>query len=206
MKKIIYALALAILLPVMVAAEAKPAQEVVAGIISHVLEKLTSARQLLDTDPSKIYDLINDVIVPHFDFYSMSKWVLGKEHWHAASEVQQQQFVHEFEILLVSTYAKVLDQYSNGSIEYLPTDNVTKPNLAVVKTKVTRSGLEDIDVTYRLLLKDEQWKVIDMVVDGISLVKSYRGSFLPKIKKDGFEALIAQLSQRNSAALEGSDL
>ena len=69
------------------------AGEVVMNTADEVLARVTSEREAIDADPGRIYGLVNDVVIPHFDFVSMSKWVLGKKTWRGASESQLEQFI-----------------------------------------------------------------------------------------------------------------
>ena len=112
------------------------AGEVVMNTADEVLARLTSEQEALDADPSMIYGLINEIVIPHFDFVSMSKWVLGKKSWKGASEEQRERFVGEFRTLLVRTYAKALLEYSDEAIEYLPEESNPNSNMVVIKTKI----------------------------------------------------------------------
>jgi len=174
------------------------AEEVVMSTADAVLERVTTEREALDADPGKIYGLVNEVVIPHFDFISMSKWVLGKTSWRGASEGQREQFIGEFRTLLVRTYAKALLEYSNEAIEYLPTEDNPNSNLVVVKTKINQAGAKAVPIDYRMHVSGGEWKVVDIVVDGVSLVSTYRGSFASQIKKGGLDSLISKLSQRNA--------
>jgi len=168
-----------------------------------VLARLATEHEALDADPGKIYSLVNEIVIPHFDFVSMSKWVLGKKNWRGASKSQRDQFVDEFRTLLVRTYAKALLEYSDEEIVYLPVEKNPDSNLVVVKTKINQSGSTAVPIDYRMHISGGEWKVVDLVVDGVSLVSTYRGSFASQIKKDGFESLISKLSQRNSTMVSG---
>lgn len=174
------------------------AEEVVMSTADAVLERLNAEREAIDADPGRIYGLVNEVVIPHFDFISMSKWVLGKRSWRGASESQRQQFIGEFRTLLVRTYAKALLVYSDEAIEYLPTVENPNSNLVVVKTKINQAGSKAVPIDYRMHVSGGEWKVVDIVVDGVSLVSTYRGSFASQIKKSGLDSLIRKLSQRNA--------
>lgn len=174
------------------------AEEVVMTTADAVLERLNAEREAIDADPGRIYGLVNEVVIPHFDFISMSKWVLGKRSWRGASESQRQQFIGEFRTLLVRTYAKALLVYSDEAIEYLPTVENPNSNLVVVKTKINQAGSKAVPIDYRMHVSGGEWKVVDIVVDGVSLVSTYRGSFASQIKKSGLDSLISKLSQRNA--------
>lgn len=205
MKRLITALALTMLLSMTAQSAVKPAQTVVADAIEQIFAQIESEQEILAEMPDRAKDLVHNIIVPHIDFFGMCKWILGKKIWDANSAKQRQQFVNEFKMLVVNTYAKSINQYLGQSVEYLPADDShTKPNLAVVKTRILNDSTDSISIDYRMRLKDDNWKIVDIVVDGISLVKSYRGSFLPEIKKDGFDALITRLSQLNNTVREES--
>jgi len=167
-------------------------KETAEGVISHI----ESNRSLLETNPEKIYDMVNELVIPRFDFISMSKWVLGK-HWKTASETQRSKFITQFKALLVRTYARALLEYSGQNIKYYPVEQNPQSNLAVVRTELTSSSSAQLPILYRMHQKNEEWKVVDVAVDGVSLVTTYRGSFATQIKKNGFDALLNELSKKN---------
>ncbi|MEC7875992.1 MAG: ABC transporter substrate-binding protein [Pseudomonadota bacterium] len=168
------------------------------GVISHIANN----RSVLEKNPGKIYEMVDQLIIPRFDFISMSKWVLGK-HWKQASEVQRSEFITQFKALLVRTYARALLEYSGQEIKYFPSEQNPKSNIAVVKTELTSASNTHLPILYRMHQKNEEWKVVDVSVDGVSLVTTYRGSFATQIKKNGFDSLLNELSKKN-ARLEAS--
>lgn len=183
------------------------AAEVVKATSQQVLERLDAEKAELEKNPGRIYELINKLVVPRFDFASMSRWVLGRDSWQSASEEQRQAFIDEFRTLLVRTYAKALLEYSEEEIKYYPAQRKPDSNLAVVKTEVRQpSGAGAIPIHYRMLLRDDEWKVVDVAVDGVSLVSTYRGSFASEIRKNGLDALIARIGERNKKLGSNPDL
>ena len=167
-------------------------KETAEGVISHI----ESNRSFLEANPEKIYDMVNELVIPRFDFISMSKWVLGK-HWKTASETQRSEFITQFKALLVRTYARALLEYSGQSIKYYPAEQNPQSNLAVVRTELTSLSSAQLPILYRMHQKNEEWKVVDVAVDGVSLVTTYRGSFATQIKKNGFDSLLNELSKKN---------
>ena len=163
------------------------------SVISHIEEN----RSVLEKNPEKIYDMVDQLIIPRFDFVSMSKWVLGK-HWKQASEEQRSEFIIQFKELLVRTYARALLEYSGQEIKYFPVEQNPESNLAVVRTELTSKSSAQLPILYRMHQKNEEWKVIDVSVDGVSLVTTYRGSFATQIKKNGFDSLLNELSKKNA--------
>ena len=163
------------------------------GVISHI----ENNRSVLEKNPGKIYEMVDQLIIPRFDFISMSKWVLGK-HWKQASEAQRSEFITQFKALLVRTYARALLEYSGQEIKYFPSEQNPKSNIAVVKTELTSASNTHLPILYRMHQKNEEWKVVDVSVDGVSLVTTYRGSFATQIKKNGFDSLLNELSKKNA--------
>ena len=200
MKKAIVLLFAHLLLVVGTAqAAGESADVVIKNTVDQVMAKLEAKRSELDTNPQQLYDLIDELILPRFDFLGMSKWVLGKKNWSIATEIQREQFIDEFESLLVRTYAKALLQSSDTEISYLPAEATTVANLVIVKTVINPASDNPIFANYRMYMNDAdaEWKVIDVLVDNISLVSTYRGVFAAEIKKGGMDGLINKLSQRN---------
>lgn len=190
-------LSLALLAPGVSAVTQEP-DEVVKGTVGGVLQRLDTEKAQLDAHPERIYDLIQELVIPHFDFPSMSKWVLGKSNWQGASPQQRDVFVEQFRTLLVRTYAKALLEYSQEEVQYREVEKNPETNLVTVKTEVKQpGGGASIPINYRMHISGGEWKVVDVAVDGISLVRSYRGSFASEIKENGLQSLITKMTDKN---------
>ncbi len=164
---------------------------------NQVLTKIRSKKQELNESPEKIYGLVNEIVVPHFDFNRMSRMVLGK-HWRKANDTQKNAFIAQFRALLVRTYAIALLNYSDQAIKYLPVHGETGASKVLVKTEVRSSGAPPIPINYRLHQKDGSWKVYDVIIDNISLVSNYRTGFSSQIRRSGLDRLIEKLKKKNS--------
>ncbi len=193
-KSLFLSLIIAITSPIAIAAQSPDA--VVKETSSGVISRIENERSALEANPELIYNLVDELVVPHFDFMSMSKWVLGKN-WKEASASQRTDFVEQFKTLLVRTYARALLEYSGQEVKYFPVEQKPDSNLAVVRTELTSGGSEPFPVAYRMHQKNEKWKVVDVAVDGVSLVSTYRGSFTSQIKKEGIDSLIQKLISKN---------
>jgi len=158
-----------------------------------VLSALRENKQVYDKDPDKIYDLVNDIILPHLDFRAMSRLALGKN-WRKASEDQQLRFVDAFKDMLIRTYSKSLQEYADQKIEFLPYQPPAEgKRTVVVKTQIQQDSGPAIPIDYRLRIKDDIWKVFDIRIDGISLVTNYRSSFNTDVNTVGMDGLIDKL-------------
>jgi phospholipid transport system substrate-binding protein len=183
-------------------ATAHPAEDVVKATAERVIARLKADRELLRQQPERIYDLVHELIIPHFDFPSMSKWVLGRS-WPNATDEQRTRFVQEFQTLLIRTYAKALLEYSDQEIKYFPVNADPNSNLVVVRTEIKQSGAQTIPINYSMHVSGGEWKVVDVSINGVSLVSTYRGSFASEIRKSGMESLINKLAERNTQAVGG---
>ena len=179
-----------------VAATIEDPQRIVRNTGDRVLAEVTERRAELEADPSLIYPLVEDTVVPHFDFRRMSQAALGR-FWRKADEAQKQAVTDEFRLLLVRTYATALLGYSGQTIQYLPVQFRQGQKKVMVPTRVAAPDAPSIPVNYRLRLKDQEWKVYDVVIDGVSLITNYRSQFTAEVRRGGIDGLISSLANKN---------
>ncbi len=179
------------------AVAADDATVIVQTTTDQVLERVQSEKDALRADPAKMFKLVSELIFPHFDFGIMSQWVLG-EHWNNADETLRGDFVEQFRRLLVRTYATALLEFSDQEITYPPVEQKPNARTAMVRQHIAQPGGGGIPIVYRLHNKSGEWKVFDVSVDGVSLVKTYRASFGSMIRDGGLDGLIASLSSKNA--------
>ncbi len=180
------------------AGEEHPAEKLVINTTNKVLERLRNDKAELEKDKNKIYPLVEELILPHFDFQKMSVWVLGKN-WRKASAEQQRTFTREFQNLLVRTYSTALLGYTDQKIDFLPFHADEKSRKVTVKSRIVQGGgATDIPLNYSLYRNREgQWKVYDISVDGISLVTNYRTGFASEVRQGGIPKLLSKLEEMN---------
>lgn len=185
------------LVSVVQAEEMPEPQAIVKDATDKMLLALKENEAELEADPSKIYGLVQDILLPNFDFAKMSKLALGKN-WKKATPEQQQQFTEEFRLLLVRTYSTAMLEYTSEEIRFLPFRSDLSKKKAKVPMEIIQAGGPSIPMTLSLYQnKQDEWKVYDMKIDGISLVTNYRSTFATEIRNDGMDALIARLAARN---------
>ncbi len=170
-------------------------QELVQQTTTQTLSRLQSERVALEQNPDGIYDLVKEIISPHFDFIRISAWVLGK-HWRTASKEQKLRFVRAFRTLLVRTYGVALLDYTDQEIRYLPLRDDPTNGDVTVRSEVIQPNGEAVSLNFRLYQRNELWKVYDISVNGISLVTNFRTSFATEIKQAGLDNLIQRLEDK----------
>ena len=147
-----------------------------------------------ETDEEFLRDKMNSSVMPKLDIKLMSKIILGKKIWTEMSESQKDNFVEAFQDRMTSTYMKSITAFDGEKVVFLPYEPGKRENIAYVKSKYLIPG-GDIAVDYRLIKKSEEWKVYDIIFDGISLMKNYRADFREHVSENGIESLITSLRE-----------
>ena len=178
------------------AVRAEEASTVVKDTTAAVMDRVKNDKDALRANPAKMFALVSDMIFPHFDFEVMSKFVVGGP-WASTEAAKQQVFIGEFRRLLVRTYATALLEYSDQTIEYPASEPTNNPKTAIVRQNVNQSVGKVLPGLYRLHDKSGEWKVYDVEVDGISLVKTFKSAFAQTIAEGGLDRLIEDLKTKN---------
>ncbi|WP_428353240.1 MlaC/ttg2D family ABC transporter substrate-binding protein [Methyloprofundus sp.] len=171
-------------------------QRVIDNTSQILLEKLKEPG--FASNKSEIRSFVNTAIFPNVDTVRMSALVLGK-HWRKASKQQKKQFIAAFKILLVNTYSTTFtEQFNDWTIDYLPLKLNNSDKTTTVKTIVSQPGKANAKIDYAMILRNDQWKIYDLKVEGISLVISNRESFNQMIKNSGsLDKVITELEAKN---------
>lgn len=182
---IIPVILLALATPVM--AETSPT-ETIRVAVDEILALLRDDQ--LDKDTRR--DRMRAIIDARFDFRAMSQRTLAIN-WKKASGEEQQQFVDLFTQLIQNSYVGKIEAYTNETVEY-PAEKV-KGRKAVVDTLIVTSSKE-IPIDYRVYLKDDQWYVYDVIIEGVSLISNYRSSYQEIVNREGFSGLLARMEEK----------
>jgi len=150
-----------------------------------------------------VFQLVNEVVEPRVDLNKISKLILGK-HWRKATDVQKAQFQKEFKNLLVNTYATAFTEFDDWTVNFLPMSLNPSDKRVVVKSEIITSSRPPIAVNYRMAKnKEGEWKAYDVIIEGISMVTNYKGSFSSSIKRSGgLDNVIKDLAAKNKQSEE----
>ena len=166
-------------------------------VTEEVLTLLRSDKDIQAGNKSKVYDLVEAKVLPHFNFARMTRLAVGAP-WRQANPAQQQSLTTEFRTLLVHTYASAFSQYRDQVIDYRPLKMQAADTEVTVQSRIKQSGGGDpIEVNYSMEKTEQGWKVYDVVIAGVSLVQNYRSTFTSEIQKNGIDGLIASLTNKN---------
>lgn len=185
--------------PEVIADELLPPQQVIQGVSAQIQKRLLD--KSFTQNFAQVTEYVNGVINPHADFNRISVLVLGKL-WKSATNEEQERFKHEFQTLLVRTYSRAFVEFNDWSIRFPPIEMESGATKIIVKSEVTQPSQPPVEVNYRMLLSKGEWKVYDIMIDGVSLVTNYRSTFSEQIKTKGsLSAVIDGLAKRNAEAL-----
>jgi phospholipid transport system substrate-binding protein len=181
------------------AATDTPPRQVIQEASSKITTAIESRKSELRADSAKLYKLVEDIVLPHFDFDFIAKLVLGRA-WKNAAPEERTRFTAAFQQLLVRTYSNALLEYSGEQIKWLETQASEDPNRVIQRAEVTLASGQVVPMNYRMHKTAQGWKVYDINIDAISLVMNYRGTFAGEIRKNGLGSLIERLESKNTAS------
>jgi phospholipid transport system substrate-binding protein len=181
-----------------VLASSEPPDALVKRTVEDVL-------QVIERTPQRraLQRLAEQKVLPHFDFRQMTRLAVGPN-WRKASAEQQAALESEFRRLLVNLYTAALSKSGQRrgarSLEVRSPAPGANPRDTVVKTVVREPDGQRVAIDYRMALRDGEWKVYDVLVEGVSLVTTYRTSFEREVQAHGVDGLIHTLERKNGTA------
>lgn len=169
------------------------ASQFIQSLMDQVLAKVKAERPRLQQDRQALRQLVSDNILPHADFRTTSRLVMGP-FWNQASEAQKTAFLKEFENMLMRTYAEGLLSYEDQPIRVMrPTSGYFDWDKAVPTEIVLKDG-KPIQAKYYLYRNPQgDWKVYDVVVENISFIMSYRNVLQEDARRLGLDGLIDKM-------------
>lgn len=194
MRKILTLLAF---LPALAFAQEAP-DALVKRVTDEVLAIIKADKDLQTGNSRRIAELAEAKVLPHFDFARMTRLAVGRN-WQQASDAQKEALTKEFRTMLVRTYSTSLTAYRNQTIEVKPVKMAAGDKETTVRTAVLQQGGPSIPIDYAMEKGEAGWKVFDVVIDGASLVTTYRGTFNEQFQKGGIDGLLKTLQDRNRA-------
>lgn len=177
--------------------------ELVQGVAQAMLKDLDANRAEYKKDPSKVSALVEKHLVPNFDTEYAARLVLGK-HWRDASADQRKRFVDAFYKSLLNNYGSALAEFTGDNLKVLPTKVEADAKTATVRTVVKRSNGQNVPVNYTMRKTDSGWKAWDVVIEGISYVKSFREDFGAEIDQKGLDAVIDRMEKGGKPIASGN--
>ena len=173
-------------------------KELVDQSAKRMLAELDAHREMYKKDPSKLDALVANVLLPNFDTEYAAKLVLNRV-WLSATAEQRKRFVDAFYKSLLRNYGAALVDFTADRFVVLPYRGDPDDKTSSVQTEVKRASGEKVPVNFSLIKTDQGWKAYDVVISGISYVKSFRTDFASEIQQKGLDEVISRLETEGKA-------
>jgi len=180
------------------ASQDTPPDVLVKQVTLEVVDLIAKDKEIRGGNRAKLIGLINERVLPHFNFQSMTALAMGQS-WNKATPEQKKRVTEEFKTLLVRTYASALAAYSDQKFDFRPLRAKPTDTDVMVNVRVLQPGTQPVPIDYSMEKTPSGWKVYDVIVGGVSLVANYRTEFNNLVRESGVEGLIKNLSAKNRA-------
>jgi phospholipid transport system substrate-binding protein len=177
-------------------ASAAPNTDAPRKVIQEAMDEVLTVLKDKDKPSAQRQQRIEDIAYARFDFDRMSKLVLAKN-FKSMSEAQKEGFTQEFKKHLSLTYGRRVEAYSNEKIEVGAARAENNEDVSV-KTRILGGSADGVEIEYRLRADAGQWKVIDVIIEGVSLIANFRSQVQDIIRAEGPDKLIEKLRQKNA--------
>lgn len=165
-----------------IAQDAPDPHETVKEATDKLLNKLAEVKPLYESDREAFYREVEDSLAPFVDFEGFARGVMAK-YYRRASDAQRAQFVEKFQNELIRTYSNALVEFDNQKVEVEPLSEAPNDGRATVDIKVYGKDGSIYPVSYTLALIDGNWKLRNVVVDGINIGLQFRSQFSNYMQK-----------------------
>jgi phospholipid transport system substrate-binding protein len=177
-------------------------QEIVENSAKRMLQELDKNRAMYKSDPAKLEALVGNVLLPNFDTEYSARLVLGQS-WRTATPEQRKRVVDAVYHSLLRNYGAALVDFTGDRFVILPYKGDPNDVNATVRTEVKRSSGDKVPVNFSLHKTPEGWKAWDVVIEGISYVKSFRTDFASEIQQKGLDDVINRLENEGKVGPNG---
>ncbi len=181
----------------------RAATESVAGaraVVSETVDEVLAVLRDKSAPSADRIRSIEEIVYGRFDLQVMSRLVLARN-WKRFSAQQQVEYVDEFKRYLTNSYGNRIERYDQQKVEIVGAREEPRGDV-VVQTKIIGGEFEGALVDYRLRNQSGDWRVIDVVIEGISMVSNYRDQFKSLVSSGGPELLIEKLREKNAAGMQ----
>lgn len=162
-----------------------------------VLRMINENQEKIRNDPEFIHEFVDQHIIPVVNLNKMGKLILAY-HWRSASEQQRERFLVEFKDMIIRSYARQIADYGHAKVQIKPArKSESSSKYQNVDTVLDIDDGKPLSVSYVFYLADDEWKMIDLIVEGVSLIKSFNTSFTQEIDQTSLDALIDRLATTN---------
>lgn len=173
--------------------------EMVEITVRDALAEVLENEEFYRDNGDRLQAMVEERIAPYFNFERMTQLAVA-QNWNNATPSQQAVLIEEFSTLLIRTYANVSYDFRSELPNIRITPRDIRERRALIRVEVSRSrGRRGTAIDIRMEQRQQRWQVIDVMVDGVSLIVNYRVSFANEIESGGIDRLIQTLRSNNAA-------
>jgi phospholipid transport system substrate-binding protein len=176
-----------------------PPQQLIETTARRLLEALDQDRDAARKNGKRVQQLVDQILLPHFDTDYSARLVLGR-HWRSASAEQRRRFVDAFYQSLLRNYGSALAEFTADRLSVLPFRGDLASGQATVRTEVKRRDGTRVPVNYSMRATADGWKAWDVTIEGISYVRNFRNDVGAEVDQRGLDAVIQRLERENAGA------
>ena len=171
-------------------------ENVILTAANSLFSDVKANKTLYEDDITSFYKRVDTVLGPIIDFDILIKSIVGKKNYKKISDTQKDRFKLALKKQLIRIYAKTIVEYSSSKITIISTSE--SKGFYIVKTELSiGQGKPAFQVIYVMKNSSDKWKIVEVVANGLRLVKSLRKSLLPEINEKGIESVIRRLESES---------
>jgi len=191
MKRIYYYLLFFLLLsPVVVADVETEAEKTLKSSVGKVFTVMLDEEMTIDQKKSKVIEITNAA----FNYPLMAKLSLGKAHWSKFRTKQREEFTSLFTELFRSFYVDKLDLFSNEEVIFQPANAVQEKKVQIPTILLSKG--KKYSILYKMSNTKDEWKIYDVIIEGVSLIHTYRSQYNHILESGGVEDLLTKMREQ----------
>ena len=177
-------------------AEKDSPENIILSAANSLFTDVEKNKKLYENDITAFYERVDNILSPIIDFDVLIKSIIGKKNYQETSSEQKNRFKYALKNQLIRIYAKTILEYSNSKISIISSSKAK--SFYLVKTELSiGKGKPPFQVVYVMKESSDNWKIVEVVANGLRLVKSLRKSLLPEIEEKGIESVINRLESES---------
>ncbi len=169
--------------------------QIIRDAADELLGVMKSRRGEFESNPAGLYGVVDDVLRPHFDVDYAARLILGR-YWPRSTEDQRRRFTEALYGSLVRKYSSGLLEFTENTVEIIPHRGLIRldEEYVTVRTRVNLDTGIAVPVDYRTRWNGDEWKVFDVIIEGLSYVTYYRDQIGQDVKLKGLDQVITDLA------------
>jgi len=186
---------LGLAVPALALAEHFPGNDMVESTAAELAATIEKRHAELETDHQALYALVDQLLLPRFDMWAGGRNILP-EQWESLTPDQRERFVNGFYNYLVASYGDLLLYFKPSTLRVLPYTGDPTQSPAHVHTIITMNDRTEVKVDFVVFEHGGEWRVIDIVAEGVSYVRTYRSQFSVDVDTDGIDSVSTWFEQQ----------